>query len=419
MIIAFRTAKAQEADTLLSLYSIRAMALTNSNDIRVADLQILAAGEREEANRKDFFPRLDAGAVGLYNYQQTGTEGEVLGNEWIYNVSAVLTQPIYLGNSTRLRVEQARAFAASAAAGKSLTETEVIYLADITYWTAVSFKEQAKATREYTAFIEDLISVTADRVEAEIVNQEELLNQRVQLNSANLLVSRLENAYRIAKMDINRVMGRPIETVFEVVDSIAYEPAPVPEGELNDLALAQRPEIAVQESNIAVSQMEEKLVLTAYRPSISASARPSMGNGFVNDGDNFGFNFIAYAGVHIPILRWGKKHRELAETQLRTQINRVELEKLEQDILLEVSKADAQLEEALEQIELTSASLDDAKENLRIITDRYESEIASVTDVLLAQLYYQNAFLQFLDAKKNYKFSETEILKSLGELSLD
>ena len=103
-----------------------------------------------------------------------------------------------------------------------------------------------------------------------------------------------------------------------------------------------------------------------------------------------------------------KKELSLAETRT------YELQELKDRVTLEVYSTNYQLDETIKRKELTDASLEKAVTNLDIMTDRYLEGLTSILEVLDAQLYWQRAFKDMLDARLLYKMALAYHKKVVG-----
>ena len=126
------------------------------------------------------------------------------------------------------------------------------------------------------------------------------------------------------------------------------------------------------------------------------------------------YNTSFVAGVNIPIVRWGKKKQEVKKEMSLAQAKTYELQEIKDKVTLEVHSTNYQLEETIIRKELTKASLEKAVTNLDIMTDRYLEGLSSILEVLDAQLYWQRAFREMLDARLLYKMAIAYHKKAIG-----
>ena len=83
---------------------------------------------------------------------------------------------------------------------------------------------------------------------------------------------------------------------------------------------------------------------------------------------------------------------------------------------LEVQNAYLQLNQSAKKIRLSVLSVDQASENLKLANDRFEAGTIVPKDVQEAQVIWQEAYSDLIDAKVEYKVNEVLYKKSIGEL---
>ena len=111
---------------------------------------------------------------------------------------------------------------------------------------------------------------------------------------------------------------------------------------------------------------------------------------------------------------WGGSHaakradieREKAQDQLSSNAEMLKIR---------IQKARYGVSESQQQLAIAQKSIEQASENLRLINDRYAAGTAKMSDLLEAQLLYQQSYDAFTDAYSHLKLSETELKIAEGE----
>ena len=81
---------------------------------------------------------------------------------------------------------------------------------------------------------------------------------------------------------------------------------------------------------------------------------------------------------------------------------------------MEEQNAWLQLNQSVKRINLAKKSLQQAEENLRLNQDRFDAETVVGNDVLEAQVLWQQAYANLIDANTEYKISEAKYKKTIG-----
>ena len=84
---------------------------------------------------------------------------------------------------------------------------------------------------------------------------------------------------------------------------------------------------------------------------------------------------------------------------------------------LEISGNRFKLTDAQTRVNLTRSALAQAEENLKVSRDQYDVGMETLTNLLEAQVQWQQAWSDWVDAKAALRLSEAEYLKSIGKLN--
>jgi outer membrane protein TolC len=88
---------------------------------------------------------------------------------------------------------------------------------------------------------------------------------------------------------------------------------------------------------------------------------------------------------------------------------------LSSDIKMEVNAQVLTYQTALQKITLAQKSIDQAKENQRIMNLRYNSQVATLTELLEADGLYTQAQLNLVNAQVDAELAYAKLQKSIGQ----
>ena len=122
-----------------------------------------------------------------------------------------------------------------------------------------------------------------------------------------------------------------------------------------------------------------------------------------------------FATVSVPISDWwggshAIKRREIAYQQAQEQL-------ADNAELLEIRMQNAwnKVEEAYQQLQLAQRSIEQAEENLRLNRDYYRAGTSRMSDLLEAQLLYQQSLDRRTDAFADYQNILLEYRQAIGQ----
>ncbi len=415
---------AQGDDTLVFRY--RRMAIEYQQQIKMAESRLSGAESMLEAAKSDRLPRLDFS--GSYKYYgvplklappadaPAGTPGEDLHNR--YSVDLMLSQPIITGGylrNTQLaamsQVELMKSFV-------NLNKQEVMLNADIYYWNAVSHKEIYTLLVKYRDALGQFRQVIQDRVQEEVVSKSALYQAQVRYNDAQYGVIKAEKQMKVALMELNRLLGVPVDTVVPVADSLTVINWVKESGDITNRALSQRPEINMLKNQITLNEYKEKITASKYNPYLGVGIGGLWGAPSPGLKINPAFNYNLQARLTIPIFYWGKKKEEVAVMRQETEVTRLEMQRTQEMITLEAQRSYYQLQKSQEQLSFAAGALENAAKNVSLMIDRYDEGLSSVLEVLDAELYWQKSYFNYIQAKYQLNTAFSSYLRALGELAV-
>jgi len=410
---------AQE-DTLVRHY--RQKALDYQQSVKMAEHSLSGAQSKIEAAQAGRLPQLDFN--GRYAYYGEGilqapAEIGVPGDEFnnFYSLNLDLYQPIltggYLINTKRVAEMETKMMENLVYMNKQ----QVMLNADMLYWDAVTKNELLKLNTKYQEVIGDFVKVIKDRVDEEIVGMNELYQARVRFNEAGYDVIRSKKEYQVSIMNLNRLIGLPVNTTAFIADSLTVVRWNKAVDTLEELALSQRPEIGYFENEVLKNQYSEKVSGARYMPQLGVLAGGKWGSPSPGLEIEPGFNYYLKAQLSIPIFHWSQKHKEVFAMRQQTEIAKLQMQETKDHIVLQVESSYYKLQRSQEQLDFAKSSLENAKNNVDVFLDRYNEGLSSVLEVLDAQLGWQQTYRNYIHSKYELNIAYSQYLYALGEFS--
>jgi len=232
----------------------------------------------------------------------------------------------------------------------------------------------------------------------------------VDLSNARIKLLTAENNVRIAKVNLNNVMGFPNAPEYAIEDNLAYQPYAVTFDEAVKRAYAARPDlqaILIREDSL---QKSYDLAMKGYYPYLTGVAN----YGFENQEFPLSKGWTVGALITIPIFSGNSTKYQMDEARANLDVLKANEESLRQSIYLEVQQAFLNLELARNQIGASELAVRQADENLEIANGRYAAGLGSpieVTDSLVAQ---SNAKTAYIAALYNFKIAQASAERAMG-----
>lgn len=406
-----------QQSTLLEKY--RTMALDYNHDLKAAEKNIAASMEVEKSARADLKPKLSGAA----SFQYTGNPMEltldipsiglsktVEGKNLNYGGSLSILQPVYTGGRVLESIRMAQHQQALAGNQAKALNDAVCYQTDIQYWSAVARQEIVDVAEDFRNSIAALVKTIKERVEVGLVDPQDLLMAEVKLNEAEYQLLQAQSNFETGRMALNSMIGVRLEQPTELDAQI---PIVVVSDSLWLSTGMGRPEIQMAYDKIRIAESTKKLNDSQFKPQFYVGVEGSYSSPGYNFKKDLDPNYAVYAKVSVPIFEWGKRRSEKRVSSFRIGMAEDNLNKVVDQVELEVSVARKALSQAIERVRLSESSLAKAEENEAKAVERYNEGKVSVVEVIDAQTYRQTSQVNYVQAKAAAQGHYSELIKAL------
>jgi outer membrane protein len=411
-ILLSKNASAQQK---LSLEQCRQLAIERNNNLKAAQENINAAKAQKAQQDAGGKPTVDGSITGFYFGKPLNT----LLPEYGISPGVTVTQPIYLGGKIKLYKELADKNLEIQQEQKALTTSDVLYNTDKAYWQLVSANEQLKLAGQSKKQLAALYTDLNNQFTAGTTYKNDVLRAKVQQNQNELILTQARDYLTLAKLNLAQITGLGDSTNFTIADSVSGVFNTIQNNAELEEALKNRSEIRILQKYIASDRLQEKLLLADLKPSVSLGLNglAAFGKQGINPTNN-SHSLTTYYGllnVSIPIFDWGRKRQKVKEQQYKTAAQGYQLKETTEQVSLQVQQAYLQLNQSVKRIDLSTVSLQQAAENLRLSNDRFKAGTIVGKDVLEAQTIWQQASSDLINAKVEYKVNEAGLRRALGQ----
>lgn len=422
---------------VLSLDKCRKLAKEHNQDVRNAAINVAIYESHLKSNKTNLLPKLDFSAslthlgdpqvTKMPAFQLPNMDGSPSGvlfpggtlyeaPDNLYKLNLSLVQPIYMGGKLRNLNKLGQKQVDLSKENLRLEKSNLLLTTDETYWLIVSLKEKLVLTKESIKFIEEFKKDINNFYEVGLATKNNVLEAQVNLNQVKLANIEVENGFDLANMSLNRLIGLPLWHKFPLKDSVVNKTT-LPDFQVAHIkALAQRPELQMSQIAVDMGELGVKMTKANQLPSVSVGV-----NGYHGNPNHFGVHegetsWNATAMVKIPVFHWGEKRQAVKRSKMQHQQSILELEKNKDLIALDVQQSLYGLKVAISKMSFTETSLEQAEENLNVTRNNFSVGVASVTQVLDAQVSWQSSYSNYIDAKIACQQRYSVYLKAIGEL---
>jgi len=397
----------------LTVEEYRAKVLDYNQDIKQSREAVKAAIYALKGVKTGFFPKLQLS--GNYSYQIEDVEfmqGVDLKHN-NYSAEAALSQNVYAGSMVRKQQEAAKLQKAIARLGEELTTDNIVYAADVSYWTLAANESLFYISQEFVLIVKELDGIVQKRFDEGAISKTDLLMVKTRLKEAELQESTRNMNYQTAMQSFKIMMGAPLEEKWVIIDSI-QKPEIVPSLQPLEVALKRRADyqIAVQDFNL--TKQQTKIIRSKYLPQLAVGVKETWGTPLINVSGDEKFATVAFAKLSMPIFNWGEKRQNVKQNRAMETSKELAMSKVEDQVKEELANAWVKLNENWKQVEIANSTLEIARENLKLNTFSYNEGKLPILDVLSSQATWLQAYTNVVSANYQYKVAYAEYVRILG-----
>lgn len=300
----------------------------------------------------------------------------------------------------------------------TLTKAEVLNKTDEAYWRVVSIQEKVKLAHSYEALLNRLVIDLQNMYAEGIITRNDLLKAQVKQNEAKLKVLKAENGLALSKMALAQIIGLEDEEMDVPRQAIDETTLPVSLSMNRNVSADNRAEVAMLKEKLSIMESSKKIERSKFMPDILLTAgygwmNPNPYNGLRKE---FGADWNVGVVVSMPLFTWGERKNNLHAANIRKQKVQYELDEARELIDLQIRQNQYKHTESLKKAEMTKLSKQQAEENMRMAKENLLEGRTRLSELLEAQVQWENASSEYIDALVEVKTTLSELEKSTGEI---
>jgi outer membrane protein TolC len=432
-------ANAQTPVRTLSLDSCKSLAIENNKKIKDAGFEVKNSLEEKKIAFTNYFPKVSAMALAMRSsdYLIKGTTPSMnlpvydgnLANlaaatqfayvpsiainamDYLNMANVTLMQPVFAGGRIVNGNKLAKVGYDINQQKQRMTTTEVLVKTENLYWSTIQLQKKLSTLTAYEAMLNQLLTDVKRSVVAGLVQRSDLLKVQLKLNDLKVNRLKLEDGINLSKRALCQQIGitfvPSLQLEFPSIDNDLPQKYYV---ETQD-AVSNRNEYQLLDKAVMAEKLQKKMAIGENLPQVSLGAV-----GYTSDVmHTTSTNAMAFVAVSVPISDWWSGSHKIKEAQNKINQAQTKLSETAELLGLQIEQAKDEMNETFLEISSAQSSIDQAKENLKVVTDNYKAGESSMSDLLEAQALYQDALNQYSDAICNYKIKIANYLQATGK----
>lgn len=336
----------------------------------------------------------------------------------IFRTQFTAALPLYDAGQTGRRIKDAKLSAQGAGENGQRTRQEVIFNVVKAYTDELLARENALVAEAGVKSAQsDLHRAEARQEEGQAVPSD-LLSAQVQLAQSQEDLLQANNAAELAHAALNVAMGLSEDAGTTIEPGL--KESNFETGALTDRqqrALKSRPDLLEAGLGVERAANGSRMAHAAFLPKVNAFGSWEEDNEtFITRGGN---NWTAGVSLNFNVFDGGANRARLAAAGYRQAQAKAQAEQMAAAVKLQVREAYLNLTTARQRVEVSRKSRSEAEESLRIIQNRYEAGLATITDLLQVETAHTSAQKNYLNALFDYRISYAALELATGELAPD
>ena len=290
-----------------------------------------------------------------------------------------------------------------------LSENEVLKQTEQYFWQLVSLEQKMKTIEAVEALLQEIHKDVDVAVRAGVAMRNDLLQVQLRQNDIQSQKLKLQNGISLVKMLLSQYCGIKNESWnVECGRLNEISSAAVPPSTFNENVL---PEYQLLQKQVEATKLQRKMEVGKNLPSLGIGAGYNYHNLLDND-HTFG---MVFATVSVPISDWWGGSHAIKRKKIQQQKAEEQLEDNSQLLKIRMQKAWNDVQESYQQLGIARQSIEQAEENLRLNRNYYKAGTCRMSDLLEAQLLYQQSCDKHTDAYADYQNKLLEYRQATGQ----
>lgn len=337
-----------------------------------------------------------------------------------YALRVGLQQPVFTGFKLAGNAHAANLLAQATDADTRSDRADLVLNITGAYWALYQARQMRRVTNENVTRLESYRDDTERLLASGAATRNDKLRIDVQLASATLQRIDAENDEQVALMNLNTLLGQPLETPLLLTSEPANDDraggvTAVPEvsGVVTDL----RPDLQAMHARVEASKEYVTAARGGWFPQLFLTgsfsyARPNPR--YLPTRDEFKSTWDVGVSLQWDLWTWMTPGHQTDQAHAQLRQNELLFEQMKDNARLEVTRASLGVGRARAKIGVAASAVVQAEENVRILKDKYREGLSTSTELLDAEVALLQASTNLTGARVEYEVAFARLRKAAG-----
>ena len=421
---------------LLSLADCRRMALEQNEKIKTANNAVDKAKLDRQIAFAQYLPKVDGSFTMVHMKNIDILDQDFLGlslqTRGTYLAGISVTLPLYAGG--QITSANRLANIGQTVSQEQLRKTRMQVIADVdnAYYTLIAVHSKVQMLEAYARQMQELYDQVKLATDVQMATENDLLRVATKQNEVSYQLQKARNGEQLCGLALANVIGTDLEQTIIPTDTLFNSQLSTFNSQLSPLSedFSTRPDLLLLQEQVKASEVLVKKSRSNYLPTVALVGRYSHYDNLRLKGDltlpnsnSLGINHtisggnpVALLSVSLPIFHWGAELKKVKKAKIDLSDAQLQLQQNERGMRVEVRKAVQNVTDSERMVETATIGRQQADENLRVMRQKYDNQMCTMTDLLDAQSQWQQARSNLIEAQTQQKIYETEYLRVTGRL---
>ena len=334
----------------------------------------------------------------------------------VLTAQITLEQPIYTGGKITTANRMGLLGVKIATQAQKLTREQIVVEVYEAYQLLVKAKEMEVVAHQYDSLLTQIEHEVKSAVNHGMASHNDEMKVAVKKSDAELKIRQAENGIRLARMNLCQLIGKPLDS--------AIDPVPQQdegfEGLIDRNASAMdRTEYQMLELNSQMAYEKVRMEKSAYMPQLGLMFNAGLINGMeLLDSRLFRgkFNMAVGAVLKVPLFHANETKHKVAAAKEALRQEQLRQEELTDKMNLDLQQQANEVDEARLELKLRKRNLEQCEENLKLSRSAYSVGMETLSDLLTAQVLWQEAYAQLIESRYLAKVKMMKWRKAAGRI---
>ena len=359
-----------------------------------------------------FGTSLNQGTFSLQDFQMNDPNEPDVTDDYITRIEG--TQAIFGGGKIITGIYQASRMYQAQGFARERKKLDVEYSVSQAYYNALRAQRFVALTDQVIKTMERHVKTAKDYYAQGMVLESDALQAEVYLAQAKLANVEANNNFRLALANLNFLLGVERETKWVLSEPPSLQCVMPDREELIREALNKRQDLQAMTRKVSVASAEQGMAATGFIPTIGLKAEYDFHDEEEWLGDQ-AEDWTVYLMAKWDIFDGGRDVAKIGKAVYEAKAAKTRLAQMREGIALEVTEKFLNLDAAQQKFEVASATVKQAERAQEIQSNRFESGLLKISDLLDAQTDETKAKTNKLNATYDLILAKLALRHSVGD----